>query len=82
MKHAAGIPYVAAPVGAIKEIGEAGRTHLCATAHDEWLEALATLVSDPEKRKWMGKEGRLHVTRHYNLALQADKLAQALREAI
>jgi glycosyltransferase involved in cell wall biosynthesis len=78
---AAGIPYVAAPVGAIREIGEVGLTHFCATTHDEWLEALTTLVSDPKKRKRMGAAGRLHVTQHYSLALQADKLAEALREA-
>jgi hypothetical protein len=29
----------------------------------------------------MGRAGRLHATEHYTLAIQADKLASALREA-
>jgi len=78
---AVGIPYVATPVGASAEIGEVGKTHFIARNNDEWLRALATLIADAEKRNSMGAAGRAHVTEHYGLSAQADKLAAALREA-
>jgi len=78
---AVGVPYVAAPVGAAAEIGEAGVTHFHATTNDEWLRALELLLSDPELRTTMGAAGRSHVVKHYSLADQADKLAGALRAA-
>jgi glycosyltransferase involved in cell wall biosynthesis len=76
-----GIPYVAAPVGAVREIGEEGVTHFCATTHAEWFEALATLISNYEKRRDMGAAGRLHAVKHYRLSSQADRLAEVLAEA-
>jgi glycosyltransferase involved in cell wall biosynthesis len=78
---AVGIPFVAAPVGAMAEIGEAGVTHFHATTADEWFQVLDRLLCDPELRSTMGASGRRHVVKHYSLAEQADKLAGALREA-
>jgi glycosyltransferase involved in cell wall biosynthesis len=78
---AVGIPYVAAPVGAMNDIGEAGVTHFHAVANDEWREALALLLSNDELRAEMGAAGRRHVVQHYSLPDQAEKLAQALHEA-
>ena len=76
---AVGIPYVATPVGGSGEIGEVGVTHFAATTNDEWYQALAELITNPEKRRAMGIAGREHVTRHYALEDQADKLAAILR---
>jgi glycosyltransferase involved in cell wall biosynthesis len=78
---AVGIPYVATPVGASAEIGEEGTTHLFAATNNGWRTALELLISDPKRRKFMGIAGRRHVTEHYGLSAQADKLAEALREA-
>lgn len=78
---AVGIPYVAAPVGAMKEIGEAGVTHFHAVTHEDWRAALTQLLSDHELRREMGAAGRRHVVQHYSLGDQAEKLASALREA-
>jgi glycosyltransferase involved in cell wall biosynthesis len=78
---AVGIPYVATPAGGSAEIGEAGTTHFFASTSDEWRDALKELIVDSDKRKWMGAAGRRHVTEHYALPAQADKLAAALREA-
>lgn len=78
---AVGIPFVAAPVGAMAEIGEAGVTHLHAKTRDEWFTALARLLSDAKLRESMGSAGRSHVVQHYLLSDQADKLAGALHEA-
>ena len=78
---AVGIPFVASPVGAVCDIGQAGETHLHAATSDEWLEALRLLISNEEMRKAMGSAGRRHVVEHYSLPDQAEKLAQALHQA-
>ena len=76
-----GIPYVATPVGVLEEIGEIGETHFCAATNSQWQDALGKLIADKELRKRMGAAGRAHVLRHYHLSTQADKLADALRQA-
>lgn len=78
---AIGVPYVATPVGALADMGEADVTHLQATTNQEWFKALDVLLSDPELRQTMGTAGRRHVVEHYPLSDQADKLERALREA-
>src|SRR5437016_899279 len=78
---AVGIPYVATPIGASEELGEAGVTHFFASSPEEWRNALAELIVNANKRKQMGAAGRWHVTKHFALPAQADKLAAVLREA-
>jgi glycosyltransferase involved in cell wall biosynthesis len=78
---AVGIPFVATPVGAVKEIGQMGTTHFCAKTDDEWRSALFSLMTDPKKRADMGWAGRCQVIEHFGLQAQADKFAAALREA-
>jgi glycosyltransferase involved in cell wall biosynthesis len=78
---AVGIPYVVTPVAACAEIGELGLTHLCAATQEDWQESLAKLITDEGVRQRMGAAGRLHALEHYTVAAQADKLAEALREA-
>ncbi len=78
---AVGIPFVAAPVGAMAEIGEAGLTHFAATTDAEWFQRLELLLADSQLRETMGAAGRRHVVTHYSLADQADKLARAIQEA-
>ena len=79
---AVGVPYVATPVGAAAEIGAAGLTHFLARSDDEWRSSLLMLLADAKRRETMGAAGRDHVTAHYGLPAQADKLAAALREAV
>lgn len=78
---AAGVPYVATPVGGSAEIGEVGRTHLFASTDDEWYRNLKMLIADEKLRREMGAAGRRHAIEHYGLEAQADKLVAALREA-
>jgi glycosyltransferase involved in cell wall biosynthesis len=78
---ALGIPYVASPVGASKDIGEEGITHFHATTREQWYEALLRLLSDSTLREEMGAAGRRHCVENYSLSEQARKLAEALREA-
>ena len=79
---AVGIPFVAAPVGAMADIGEAGVTHFAASSHDEWYRRLESLLANVQLRQTMGAAGRRHVVVHYSLADQADRLARALKEAV
>jgi glycosyltransferase involved in cell wall biosynthesis len=79
---AVGIPYVVTPVAACAEIGEHNVTHLFASTQEEWRAALESLLVDRARRERMGREGRVHATEHYTVPAQADKLAQALREAM
>jgi glycosyltransferase involved in cell wall biosynthesis len=76
-----GIPFVAAPVGAMAEIGEAGVTHFPAINSEEWSRTLRLLLADAQLRTKMGAAGRRHAVENYSLPDQADKLAGALREA-
>jgi glycosyltransferase involved in cell wall biosynthesis len=78
---AVGIPFVATPVGAMAEIGDAGTTHFQATSNDEWLTTLDLLLADAHLRQTMGASGRRHAVEHYSLSEQADKLACALHDA-
>ena len=78
---AVGVPYVASPVGAIKEIGQVGVTHFTATEQPEWSSSLGNLLSDRALRERMGRAGREHAISVYGLSAHADKLAQAVREA-
>ncbi len=78
---AVGVPYVATPVGATREIGEVGVTHFCATTDEEWYANLAKLLRSSELRQRMGAAGRQHAIENYGLPAQADKLAAALKEA-
>jgi len=78
---AVGVPYVATPVGGSAEIGVEGTTHLFASTPEEWHRSLADLLTNTEMRGEMGAAGRRFVIEHYGLEAQADKLAEALREA-
>jgi len=78
---AVGVPYVATPVGASKEVGEVGVTHFFASNSEEWRNALAELIVNAKKRRQMGAAGRRHAKKNFALPAQADKLATALGEA-
>ncbi len=79
---AVGIPFIVTPVGAAGEIGLQGVTHFCATTNDEWYAALERLLTDDALRARMGESGRRHALANYTVTKQADKLAQALGEAV
>lgn len=78
---AVGVPYVATPVAACGEIGEAGTTHFTARTEQEWCDTLERLVTDTGLRRRMGEAGRAYSTKHYTVAIQADKLAEVLFSA-
>lgn len=76
-----GVPYVASPVGIVTTIGEPGRTHLTASTDDEWYEALAALLRDPQMRRDMGTAGRRYALTHFRLEDFAVRIAAEIRDA-
>jgi glycosyltransferase involved in cell wall biosynthesis len=78
---ACGVPYVASPVGVVKEIGEAGITHFEAVTAAEWCGALERLLRDPEERRRMGAAGRRHMIEHYSVNDFAIRIGNVLRDA-
>jgi glycosyltransferase involved in cell wall biosynthesis len=79
---AAGVPFVASPVGSCKEIAEANRTHLLARTEEDWYAHLSRLLRDEQLRRQMGESGRRYAEQHYSLQAQVVKLADALRSAV
>ena len=77
---ACGLPVVASPVGANREIVSSD-TGILAANMTEWSEALSTLISDGELRKRLGWNGRKRVEAHFSLDSQAPRLINLLKSA-
>jgi glycosyltransferase involved in cell wall biosynthesis len=75
---ASGLPVVASPVGANREIVTPGVHGLMPTTADEWQAALQTLMDDAGLRAIMGATGRQRVLEHYSLQAHGDRLAELL----
>ncbi len=78
---AAGIPTIASPVGANKDIVEHGVTGFHATTEADWITAFERLLADPALRESMGRAGRRRVEEHYSLAVAAPEFARILAGA-
>lgn len=74
-----GVPYVASPVGVVKEIGTPGVTHFEAVTDDEWHAALSQLLTSAALRERMGKAGRAYAVAHYSTRAAASELSRILR---
>jgi glycosyltransferase involved in cell wall biosynthesis len=78
---ACGVPFVVSPIGATRDIGVAGTTHLEATDLDEWAGAVERLVGDGALRSTMGAAARAHALDCYTIPKVAAELVAALRTA-
>lgn len=78
---ACGLPVVASPVGANREIVDAGVNGLLAEGDAQWLDALATLASDAALRLRLGTAGRAKVQAAYSAQAVAPRLATLLQRA-
>lgn len=76
---ACGIPVVASPVGANREIVEDGVNGFHAITAEEWMSALKALHGNAELRETMGRAGRRKVEERYCLAVVAPKLEAVIR---
>jgi glycosyltransferase involved in cell wall biosynthesis len=73
-----GVPFVASPVGVVREIaGKSGAAFL-ASSQQDWFEALDRLLSDKRLRVEMGRAGRAFALQAYRLDEQAATLAEIL----
>ncbi len=78
---ALGIPAVASPVGMNREvIRDGGNGFLPADAR-AWVEVLDRLLSDPDLRASIGREGRKTVERDYSLNVVSRRLVEILKNA-
>jgi len=65
--QAAGLPVIANPVGAHREMVRDDETGFLATTADEWVLAVSRLVSDPRARQRMGLAARRQVEADYSV---------------
>ena len=72
---AAGLPVIASPVGANRDIVTPDVGFLAAEAGD-WSAALHTLLSNPSLRQRMGTAGRQRIERHYSIRTWGPWLAE------
>ena len=77
---ACGIPVVASPVGANREIVGHGINGYLASSFDEWACALRTLILSSETRQIMGAQGRANVEKAYCLQVTAPRMARLFHD--
>lgn len=75
------LPVVASPVGVNKDIVGEGRNGFLAEGGQDWIDALSQLLTQPDLRLRMGKEGRHSVEATYCLQVTAPVLANLLIKA-
>jgi len=75
---AAGLPVVASPVGANKDIVVDGVTGFLAQEPEEWVEALSRLEADAALRRSLGEAGRQLVEKEFSYASNFRKMRESL----
>lgn len=78
---ACGLPTVASPIGANKEVVIEGETGLFADTPAEWVEKMQMLLRDTPLRQRLGRAGRERVQSDYSLQQTAPRLAGLLAAA-
>jgi glycosyltransferase involved in cell wall biosynthesis len=76
--HAAGLPVVANPVGAHREMIKVGKTGILATKPDEWVAAVSLLAGDARLRQRMGLTARQQVEADYSIAAWAETFVTSM----
>ena len=79
---ALGIPTVASPVGASKELIEHNVNGLLVATESEWLEHLTMLVQDADLRKSLGMRGRETIVERYSVEVMLPRLVSVLQEVM
>ncbi|WP_118857358.1 glycosyltransferase family 4 protein [Sphingomonas mesophila] len=75
---ACGLPVVASPVGANRDIVQHGVDGFLADSEAEWRVALTRLAANSELRRRMGAAGRAKVESQYSLQVTAPRLVGSL----
>lgn len=79
---AAGLPCVASPVGANREVVVNGETGFWAKNPEEWVTALTRLLENPSLRAAMGQKARARAEKLYDLPLLAPRYVGWLRSLL
>lgn len=79
---ACGLPVVASPVGANKDIIEDGQNGLLATSDADWHHHLSTLIGDAKMRKRLGKNGRQKAIKYYSTQTHTPNLTRLITEVV
>jgi glycosyltransferase involved in cell wall biosynthesis len=72
---AAGLPVVVTAAGMNREVLALGEVGFSASCEQQWVDALAALLSDADLRQRMGAAGRLVVEEHFSLQRLAQQYA-------
>jgi glycosyltransferase involved in cell wall biosynthesis len=76
---ASGVPVVASPVGANKQIIDHGVNGFLASTESEWIEYLSLLAASPPLRARMGAAGRAKVESQYCTRVIAPRLVDLIK---
>lgn len=76
---ACGVPVVASPVGMNGEVLAMGSVGFAARTQDEWADALAMLLADPDAAQRMGKVGRAVIDSSFSVEVLSTRLAGIIR---
>lgn len=79
---ACGVPVVASPTGANREIVQHSGAGLLAGSSEEWSDALSWLLTSASERERMGRAGRQAVENRYSLQRQLPVLLETLAAAL
>lgn len=75
---ACGLPVVVSPVGMNSNVLKQGNVGLAAVTSNDWIDALAGLLRDPDMRQRMGQEGRRVVVEAYSVQCLTPVMARVL----
>ncbi|MFQ5455985.1 MAG: glycosyltransferase family 4 protein [Nitrospirota bacterium] len=77
-----GVPVIASPVGINGEIIRHGENGFLASTLEEWIEYIILLINSPEKRKYIGIQGRYTVEKSYSLKKYSENYNNVIRYII
>jgi glycosyltransferase involved in cell wall biosynthesis len=79
---AAALPCVGSAVGANLEAVEQAVTGFLASSAQEWIDALRSLLGDPERARVMGEAGRERARRLYDVGVVTERAAGLVQELV
>jgi glycosyltransferase involved in cell wall biosynthesis len=75
--QAAGLPVIANPIGAHRDLVHPGVNGYLPSNFEEWIAAVRTLTADEEARRMMGEAGRRQVESAYSTHVWAEEFVDA-----